>query len=83
MLIVCAVSGLPCQQQLSSYNFSLQSHCQANLYGIGRNESLFENALNFMPERWLHDHIELGRLNNLASLAFGHGPRMCIGNTTH
>ena len=57
----------------------LQTHCQANLYGIGRNERLFENASSFQPDRWLHDHSQLGRLNNLTSLAFGHGNRMCLG----
>jgi len=56
-----------------------QTHCQANLYGIGRNERLFENASSFRPDRWLHDHSQLGRLNNLTSLAFGHGNRMCLG----
>jgi len=61
-------------------SFSLQTHCQANLYGIGRNESLFENATSYLPERWLRgDHSQLGRFNNVASLGFGHGPRMCIG----
>jgi len=64
-------------------SLSLQTHCQANLYGIGRNEALFENASSFMPERWLHDHSQLGRLNNLTNLAFGHGPRMCLGKSTH
>jgi len=60
--------------------YRMQSHCQANLYGIGRNESLFRNATMFAPQRWLTDEQGEGRrLRTLASLNFGHGPRMCLG----
>lgn len=58
--------------------FPFQTHCQANLYGMGRNADLFKDPLQFIPERWLRDHYE-GPAKALTNLPFGHGPRMCIG----
>ena len=60
----------------------MQTHCQANLYGIGRNDRFFPNAERYQPERWLRGENAESRSKTQASLTFGHGPRMCIGRWT-
>ena len=61
----------------------LQTHVQANLYGMGHNPKLFENPGEFRPERWLRDPDDGGGrdavLQAVSSLTWGHGARMCIG----
>ena len=48
-----------------------------NIFGIQRNEELFENPTSFNPDRFLPENIS--KLNNASFLAFGKGPRDCIG----
>jgi len=36
--------------------------------------------MSFSPQRWLDEQRDSRRLRTLASLNFGHGPRMCLGN---
>ena len=62
---------------------------QANLYGMGRDPHLFEDALTYKPERWLRLENERksereADLQALSNLIWGHGARMCLGKTfTH
>ena len=46
-------------------------------YLAGRSEKLFKFPLEFIPERWLNE--DLGKIQPFASLPFGLGARMCIG----
>ena len=49
---------------------------------MGRNDSYFPNANDFIPERWERSdkHGKLkGVSNSFASLPFGFGSRSCIG----
>ena len=46
-------------------------------YLSGRSEELFKFPLEYRPERWLNE--DLGKIHPFASLPFGVGPRMCIG----
>lgn len=39
---------------------------------------IFENPLQFRPDRWLENGLKLQQMNR-AFLAFGRGSRMCIG----
>ena len=52
-----------------------------SIYAMGRNDSNFSNADNFIPERW--ERSQDGKLkgvsNSFASLPFGFGSRSCIG----
>ena len=48
-----------------------------NNYLSGRSEELFKFPLEYRPERWLNE--DLGKIHPFASLPFGVGPRMCIG----
>ena len=61
--------------------FSCQTFVQGNMYTIGRDARIFEDPLEFRPERWLRDDREDKEYESfmaMASLPFGHGPRMCI-----
>lgn len=44
----------------------------------GWQESNFQKAKEFIPERWLRDRPQ-GAIHHHASLPFGIGPRMCAG----
>ena len=46
-------------------------------YLSGLSDELFKCPLEFRPERWLNE--DLGRAHPFATLPFGVGPRMCIG----
>ena len=62
--------------------FFLQTHVQANLYGMGRDSSLFDDPLAYRPERWLRAEGDNPLVKSLSNLTFGHGPRMCLGMYT-
>lgn len=64
--------------EVCGFHVPAGTHCQANLYGMGRNPELFSEPLRYMPERWLRENHD-GQSKALANLPFGHGPRMCIG----
>ena len=62
--------------------YSLQTHCQANLYGMGRDPALFPDPEVYQPERWLRSRSEDSEdmsMKALTNLPWGHGARMCIG----
>ncbi|ELT96518.1 hypothetical protein CAPTEDRAFT_143013 [Capitella teleta] len=65
--------------ELGGYHIPKGTHCQANLWGMGRDPDYFSDPLTFKPERWLRDIQTLEHHNPHAVLPFGHGARMCIG----
>lgn len=46
---------------------------------LHRDESVYENALEFVPERWIDCSEDKLRLMNRSFMAFGAGVRMCLG----
>ena len=46
---------------------------------ITRNEKYFKNPLNFDPNRWERDELNIEPINPYSSLPFGTGPRACLG----
>lgn len=56
-----------------------QTHIQANLFGMFRDENLFPDNESFKPERWLRENKMDTQLKSLSNLIWGHGARMCIG----
>ena len=51
------------------------------VFGMGRDEEVFENAEAFKPERWLRkkDGIPTDTDEAFSSIPFGFGTRMCVG----
>ena len=56
---------------------SIQTIVSYSNYLSGRSEELFKFPLEFRLERWLNE--DLGKIHPFASLPFGVGSRMCIG----
>lgn len=56
-----------------------QTHVQANLYGMFRDNQFFPEPEVFKPERWLKEYQMDKELKALSNLVWGHGARMCIG----
>ena len=56
----------------------MQSHVQANLFGMFRDPALFPEPESFRPCRWLRGNMDPG-LKSLSNLVWGHGARMCRG----
>ena len=57
--------------------FFFQTVVMYSNYLSGRSEELFKFPLEFRPERWLNE--DLGKIHPFASIPFGVGSRMCIG----
>ena len=49
------------------------------LYVMGRDPKLFDDPLEYRPERWLRDDTHKSPYHAFASLPFGFGTRMCLG----
>ena len=47
--------------------------------GLHRDPDIFENPLEFKPERFLHSHHGGGKAEGSFYIPFGDGPRNCIG----
>lgn len=54
--------------------FQFQTLVQVGLYAMGRNPDIFALPEKFSPERWLG-----GESTHFRNLAFGFGPRQCLG----
>ncbi|KAL1505575.1 hypothetical protein ABEB36_005109 [Hypothenemus hampei] len=48
-------------------------------YVISNQEEYFTRARDFIPERWLKNHMAFKEHHPFASLPFGFGKRMCLG----
>ena len=68
---------------VSTAHVCLQSHVQANVYGMFRDKKLFQQTEVFRPERWLQESNMEPKLKSLSNLVWGHGARMCIGQFWH
>ncbi|KAL9965314.1 hypothetical protein ACROYT_G029095 [Oculina patagonica] len=62
---------------LSGYKIPSGTAVMYSNYLSGRSEELFKFPLEFKPERWLNE--DLGKIHPFASVPFGVGTRMCIG----
>ena len=62
--------------------FLLQTMIRIPQYFMGRNPELFEDPLEYKPERWLRDDTHKSPYHAFAFLPFGFGTRMCIGKCT-
>ena len=60
----------------------LQTMIRIPHYFMGRNPELFEDPLEYKPERWLRDDTFKSPYHAFAFLPFGFGTRMCIGKCT-
>ena len=63
---------------LSGYHIPANTSLLLMHHAMGRREDIFENALDFSPERWLKE-TNSNKVNAFASIPFGHGVRMCLG----
>ena len=63
---------------LSGYRIPANESLMLMHYTMSRREDIFENALEFMPERWLRKEKD-SKIDAFASIPFGHGVRMCLG----
>ncbi|KAH8397561.1 hypothetical protein KR222_010200 [Zaprionus bogoriensis] len=66
---------------LSGYNIPQGTQILMGSNALMRNESYYERADEFIPERWLRDPAtnKKQQVNPFTFLPFGFGPRMCIG----
>ncbi|NXP71630.1 CP11A protein, partial [Ramphastos sulfuratus] len=53
---------------------SPQTLVQVGLYAMGRDPEIFPKPEQFIPQRWLADGPK-----HFKGLAFGFGPRQCLG----
>lgn len=65
--------------EVSGHHIPANTHIQANLYGMFRDEKLFPDNDQFKPERWLRENKMDAQHKSLSNLIWGHGARMCIG----
>ena len=63
---------------LSGYHVLANTRIKFAHYVMGRREDIFEDALDFVPERWLRENKNK-KMEAFASIPFGHGVRMCLG----
>ena len=63
---------------LSGYHVPAKTSLILMHYAMGRREEIFENAREFIPERWLGQKGS-NKIDAFASIPFGHGTRMCLG----
>eukprot|EP01023_Acetabularia_acetabulum_P030023 TRINITY_DN2829_c0_g1_i1.p1 TRINITY_DN2829_c0_g1~~TRINITY_DN2829_c0_g1_i1.p1 ORF type:complete len:601 (-),score=65.62 TRINITY_DN2829_c0_g1_i1:1673-3475(-) len=68
--------------KFSTYDFPQNSDFMINIYGIQRDNKIWQNANEFVPERFLKNSelYEMDKIHPFAYLPFGGGSRMCIGH---
>ena len=75
---------LPTDMVLSGYNIPAGTQVNVLAYYMSRDESIFKDAHEFQPERWLRDkepHSSkfIDSKEVFSSTPFGFGTRMCLG----
>lgn len=56
-----------------------QTMIRVPLYAMGRDPALFDDPLEYKPDRWLRDDTSKSHYHAFASQPFGFGTRMCLG----
>ena len=74
---------LPTDIILSGYSIPAGTQVNVFSYFMSQDKSVFEDAQEFKPERWLRDKEQSCKFNDakevFSSLPFGFGTRMCLG----
>ena len=74
---------LPTDTNLSGYHIPAGTQVTSLAYFMSRDESIFTNAHEFKPERWLRDNNQDSKFIDakevFSSIPFGFGTRMCLG----
>ena len=68
-----------CDTTLGGYNIPKGTMVIANLSSVHLSSKHFKNPEQFQPERWIGSNGKI--LKNEALIAFGMGPRVCIGES--
>ncbi|KAL9247550.1 hypothetical protein vseg_020971 [Gypsophila vaccaria] len=67
---------------INNYNIAVGTHLFVNIYKIHRDPEVWQNPLEFRPERFLTTHRDYDfRGTNFAFIPFGSGKRVCPGIT--
>jgi len=64
---------------IQGYRIPPNTMIRMPLYAMGRDPQLFDDPLEYKPERWLRDDMHKSPYHAFASLPFGFGTRMCLG----
>ncbi|XP_027154553.1 geraniol 8-hydroxylase [Coffea eugenioides] len=64
--------------EVCGYNVPKNSQVLVNAWAIGRDETVWENALEFKPERFLESELDI-RGRDFELIPFGAGRRICPG----
>lgn len=64
--------------EVCGYNVPKGSQVLVNVWAIGRDDTIWENALEFKPERFLESELDI-RGRDFELLPFGAGRRICPG----
>lgn len=64
--------------EIGGYTIPKGAHVLVNVWAIGRNSSVWENAKVFSPERFLNTNIDV-KGGNYELTPFGGGRRICLG----
>ncbi|BBN11308.1 protein MpCYP824A1 [Marchantia polymorpha subsp. ruderalis] len=64
--------------KLQGYNIPAKTRLYVNVFAIGRDPTVWDRALDFLPERFLESQIDC-RGQNFELLPFGSGRRICPG----
>ena len=65
--------------EVLGYSIPKGTNVSIFMYHMHRDPNIWENANDFIPERWADDSIN--DIPKYAYLPFGGGPRVCIGNS--
>ncbi|XP_078365225.1 cytochrome P450 10-like [Oculina patagonica] len=64
---------------IKGYRIPPNTMIRTPLYVMGRDPELFDDPLEYKPERWLRDDSHKPPYHPFATLPFGFGTRMCLG----
>ncbi|CAH3041019.1 unnamed protein product [Pocillopora meandrina] len=64
---------------IQGYRIPPNTMIRVPLYAMGRDPALFDDPLEYKPDRWLRDDTSKSHYHAFASQPFGFGTRMCLG----